>query len=832
MSNSPNTLSVRLFYSYCHTDQQYKKEMEKVLRILEREGALQGWSDAEILPGQSISEQIAENLSEADIIVFLLSSDFLASDACIEEWNAAKQLASGERPVFRVPIVIRECAWIDFLGSDDCKALPADGRAVSIHSDPDAAWQEVYRGIKAVITELRTTHSPKPRFLRDLDSADIPTARPIPLDDIFVFPRLTVQNDNPDDDDLGQLQIDDAKTLLQQGHSIIHGQEKAGKTALAKHLFLTLARAEEQVLFVDLASTVARFDEHHLQACFAEQFNGDYSIWRRLANKTLIVDNVSEDPRTLDFIDSCAETFESVILLTATDTFQAFFMDEIRLAQFRKVKIEQLTRRQQERLIWNRLATFDMEAPLTHEFVDQAEDRVNSVIITNKIVPRYPFFVLAILQTYDTLMRDSMNITSYGHCYYIFIITSLQNAGISEADESLNAAFNFASQLAKEIFLSEQDVSEGEFDFEAFKQGYQEDHFTPNSLLNRLTHDRFGIITRDGSFRSSYMYYYFLGKVIATDPVLAEDHLERLCDDSFVQSNYLTLLFSIHHATDENIIDEILVRTMVELDDVPVATLDDAETARFGDIVKELPDSVLSQDSAEEERAKARDRVDELEREMDGEDTEDPDVSGDMLGGRILRVLKNNKILGQVLRNQYGNLTKRQVEEIVETIADSSFRLINSLLSSEGEIRKLAGVLKAENPDADLDEIQQGLRAFSFIWTWLQIEQAVHAANVPSIQEAVERVVDRNGTLAYQMFGYFCDLDNSEALTMGIRNRLAKLVKNRLHDFVGRVASLRTQHYMNTHRSRGRVEQAICSVLKLNYDPRQRALAAAKIDQS
>ena len=830
MSNPPNHLSLRLFYSYCHADREYREEMEKVLRLLERERALQGWSDAEILPGQSISEKIKENLSQADIIVFLLSNDFLASDACIEEWHTARQLASGERPVFRIPIVIRECAWIDFLSNDDLKALPDDGQAVA--SDPDVAWQEVYDGIKAVVAELRTTHSPKPAFLRGFDSAEIPTARPIQLNDIFVFPRLTVQSEDTDDDDLGQLQVTDAQTLFQQGNCIIHGQEKAGKTALAKHLYLALTDAEQPVLFVDLHATVGRLSERQLQTCYAEQFNGDYSIWRDLEGKTLIVDDVSEDPRALEFFEACTDAFATVILLTATDTYQAFFMDEIRLAQFRKLKIERLTRRQQERLIRNRLTTFKREAPLTDEFVDQAEDRVNSVIITNKIVPRYPFYVLAILQTYDTLMRDSMNITSYGHCYYIFIVANLQSAGISEADESLNAAFNFASRLARETFLAERGSLEDEFDFEAFKSRYQEDHFTPNSLLNRLTHDRFGIITKDGRFRSSYMYYYFLGKVIATDPAIANDHLESLCDDSFVQSNYLTLLFSIHHATDEKIIEEILIRTMIEFSDVPVAALDDVETSRFASIVKELPESVLSQNSVEKERAKARDRVDELESELGDEDAEDPNVNGDMLGGKILRVLKNNKILGQVLRNQYGNLTKPQVEEIVEAIADSSFRLINSLLNNEDEIHKLAGVLKAENPDADIDEIHQGLKALSFIWTLFQIEQAVHAVNVPSIHEAVERVVDRNGTLAYQVFGYFCDLDNSEALTMGIRDRLAKLVKGRLRDFVGRVASLRTQQYMNTHRSKGRVEQAVCSVLKLNYDPRQRALAAAKFDQS
>ncbi|WP_420621097.1 TIR domain-containing protein [Candidatus Poriferisodalis sp.] len=806
--------------------------MEKVLRVLEREGALQGWSDAEILPGQSINEQIQNKLSQADIIVFLLSNDFFASNACIEEWDTAKKLASGERPVFRIPIVIRECPWIDFLDTDDRKALPEDGQAVSTYNDPDIAWQEVYRGIKTVVTELRATHTPKPGFLRNFDSADIPTARPIQLNDIFVFPRLTAQHDDTGDDDLGQLQLADANALLQQGNCIIHGQDKSGKTALAKHLFLTLARAEQRVLFVDLDSTIGRFNERQLQTCYAEQFNGDYAIWQGLGDKTLIVDNVSEDPRTLEFIDACTGFFERIVLLTATDTYQAFFMDEIRLARYRKFKIEQLTRRQQERLIRKRLATFEREAPLTDEFVDQAEDRVNSVIITNKIVPRYPFFVLAILQTYDTLMRDSMNITSYGHCYYIFIVASLRNAGISEADESLNAAFNFASQLAKETFLKDHGSPEGEFDFEAFKHRYQEDHFTPNSLLNRLTHERFGIITKDGRFRSSYMYYYFLGKVVATDPDFAGNHLESLCDDSFVQSNYLTLLFSIHHATDAKIIEEILIRTMIELSDVPIATLNDDETSRFASIVRELPESVRSQDSVEKERAKARDQVDELESELDGSDSEDPDLSGDVLGGKMLRVLKNNKILGQVLRNQYGNLTKRQIEEIVETIADSSFRLVNSLLSSEDEIHKFAGVLKAERPDADLDEIHQGLRAISFLWTLYHIEQAVHAANVPSIHEAVERVVRENGTLAYQIFGYFCDLDNSESLTMGIRDKLARLVKDRLYDFVGRVASLRTQHYLNTHRSKSHVEQAICSVLKLKYDPRQRALAAATYDQS
>ena len=58
---------------------------------------------------------------------------------------------------------------------------------------------------------------------------------------------------------------------------------------------------------------------------------------------------------------------------------------------------------------------------------------------------------------------------------------------------------------------------------------------------------------------------------------------------------------------------------MIELSDVPIATLDDEETKRFASIVRELPESVLSKDSVEKERARVRDQVDELESELDSD---------------------------------------------------------------------------------------------------------------------------------------------------------------------------------------------------------------------
>ena len=73
---------------------------------------------------------------------------------------------------------------------------------------------------------------------------------------------------------------------------------------------------------------------------------------------------------------------------------------------------------------------------------------------------------------------------------------------------------------------------------------------------------------------------------------------------------------------------------------------------------------------------------------------------------------------------------------------------------------------------------------------------------------------------AYDIFGYFCKLDSGEALTSNIRDHLDELYKKHRDDVVKRVLSLRTQSYMNTHRSKTSVEQSICSVLEIQYRPR------------
>lgn len=815
MADNQDRRRIRLFYSYSHEDSGHRADMQKMLSMLKRQGVLQDWADIAITPGRRISKSTRRNLQESDIIAFLLSPDFLDSDPCMQEWQDAKELEESGHPVVRVPIILRPCRWHDLLRDDDIKALPTDGTPVESYPSKDEAWLVVSDGIKAVIDELRTTFAPNPEFLKAINDSDLPSSQPVFLDDIFVFPNLATQ---PRETTSRRFQVDvlsSAEDLLDLKLAIVHGPDKSGKTALAKHVAQTLIDKDEPVLLVTMDTASGHLGRRFLRDLYESQFLGDYELWKQQDNKTLLVDDVTESPQVLSFLEKHLDDFDRICLFTSSDTYHAFLMDDIRTAGFQIANLKPLSRTQQETLIRNRLATLNGDEALADGFVDQAENHVNSIIISNKIVPRYPFYVLSVLHIYDTIMPAPITITSYGHCYYIFIVASLSRAGVANTDDALNSCFNFAEQLALATFLARRQGQET-FDFAAFKQRYRADFFIENSLINRLTHKEYGIITETGEFKTAYMYYYFLGKLLASNPDLRKQHLPELAEFSHSRENHLTLLFAIHHATDNSIIDEILLHTMEAGEGLEIATLSREETARFDRIVPELSKSVLSEQSVEEERAEVRRRMEQVEEAS----SELPDeVAAASIS--TLRIFKNNEILGQVLRNQHGRLQKDRVEEIVEIIAESSFKLINVILKDEDEIRRLAQRFVAATPDIELDECIKLLTVLSFFWTMNSIETAVYAVSVPGIREAVDAVVARHETPAYKILGYFCELDNAEELTTSERDSLKAIYPDHRTDFVGKVLSLRTQMYLNTHRSNHEIVQSICSVLEIQYTPRR-----------
>jgi internalin A len=155
---------LRMFYSYSHKDEALRDELETHLKILERAGLITGWSDRKIVPGDQWADQIDENLERADIILLLVSADFMASDYCFRAEMQRAMERHRTRKARVIPIIVRDVLW-NRAPFAKLEALPKDAIPVTTWVNRDSAWRSVCEGIESAISELRGTDKRRPKTL-------------------------------------------------------------------------------------------------------------------------------------------------------------------------------------------------------------------------------------------------------------------------------------------------------------------------------------------------------------------------------------------------------------------------------------------------------------------------------------------------------------------------------------------------------------------------------------------------------------------------------------------------------------------------------------------
>jgi internalin A len=148
--------SVTLFISYSHKDERFRDGLRGALTAYERRGDIVSWDDTCIMPGQKWEQEILDKLKRADIVVLLLSNDFIRSDYCYlkEMKRALERDAAGENAI--VPIVVRACAF-DKLELGQLQAILPLGKPIKEHKDRDRAWLEVTSTLDPLIGSLKST---------------------------------------------------------------------------------------------------------------------------------------------------------------------------------------------------------------------------------------------------------------------------------------------------------------------------------------------------------------------------------------------------------------------------------------------------------------------------------------------------------------------------------------------------------------------------------------------------------------------------------------------------------------------------------------------------
>jgi hypothetical protein len=151
---------LEVFISYSHKDKLLRDQLAIQLSNLRRQGVIRDWFDGDIIPGTEWRKQIQQHLESAQIILLLISADFMASEFSysIEMTRAIQRHEDGNACV--LPILLRPT---DYEGAPFAKLLmlPTDAKPITRWTNQDDAFEDIVKGIRRAINELKEKASAK-----------------------------------------------------------------------------------------------------------------------------------------------------------------------------------------------------------------------------------------------------------------------------------------------------------------------------------------------------------------------------------------------------------------------------------------------------------------------------------------------------------------------------------------------------------------------------------------------------------------------------------------------------------------------------------------------
>jgi hypothetical protein len=155
-------MAAKIFISYSHRDEEFKDDLQIGLATLKNNGYIEAWDDRAIMAGDEWDHEIKDALYKADIILLLVSPNFLASRYVREQEIkvAMERHHNPEDSAIVVPIIIRPSDWKDNAFSR-LQALPKNSKPVTTWSNYDEAMLDVVSGIKKLVMRKPVSKTPK-----------------------------------------------------------------------------------------------------------------------------------------------------------------------------------------------------------------------------------------------------------------------------------------------------------------------------------------------------------------------------------------------------------------------------------------------------------------------------------------------------------------------------------------------------------------------------------------------------------------------------------------------------------------------------------------------
>lgn len=168
-------MPIKIFFCYAREDAHHLKKLKQNFQQLQRQGLVELWYDRDISAGSEWKHDIEQHLNSAQIILLLISQDFIASEYCysVEMRRALERHEQGEARV--IPIYLRPIYWED-VPFGRLEVLPSKEKPITKWTNRDDAFVKVVAGIDRIVKELIKTSSETLEMSADLKSTPFSTS--------------------------------------------------------------------------------------------------------------------------------------------------------------------------------------------------------------------------------------------------------------------------------------------------------------------------------------------------------------------------------------------------------------------------------------------------------------------------------------------------------------------------------------------------------------------------------------------------------------------------------------------------------------------------------
>lgn len=152
----------RVFVSYARVDERYRLRLDVHLAPLVRAGLVEVWSDRAVAAGADWERDIQHELSTADVVILLVTPDFVASSYCFEKELPEALRRNEEEGVRILPVHVKPVDLAN-LPFGRFQGLPTDLRPISAWQDADEAWLQVAQAVRRTAEEIGRGRPELPR---------------------------------------------------------------------------------------------------------------------------------------------------------------------------------------------------------------------------------------------------------------------------------------------------------------------------------------------------------------------------------------------------------------------------------------------------------------------------------------------------------------------------------------------------------------------------------------------------------------------------------------------------------------------------------------------